>query len=121
MGTFRQREHVMPGTDIADRYFACIKAKDIDGLLDLYADEATFTLPNGREFQGKDAIREMHLSVFAAGAPIPTTVMEVVGTDAIAVEIEARLPDGSVRRTANFYQISGDGRIARLGVYMRGD
>jgi hypothetical protein len=36
------------------------------------------------------------------------------------VEIEARLPDDTVRRTANFYYLNTAGRIQRLSVYMRG-
>jgi hypothetical protein len=36
------------------------------------------------------------------------------------VEIEARLADGTVRRTANFYYLNAAGRIERLSVYMRG-
>jgi hypothetical protein len=43
----------------------------------------------------------------------------IVGDAAIAVEIEARLPDGSSRRTANFYHLNSQGRIQRLSVYMR--
>jgi hypothetical protein len=34
--------------------------------------------------------------------------------------IEARLPDGTVRRTANFYYLNAAARIQRLSVYMRG-
>lgn len=109
----------MTPNDLADRYFTCIRAKDIEGLAALYAEDALFILPNGQEFQGKEAIREMHLRVFSAGAPVPTPIARVVGANSIAVEIEARLPDGTVRNTANFYTLSQDGRIQRLGVYMR--
>lgn len=106
--------------DVASSYFACIRAKDIDGLMALYAEDATFTLPNGKSASGKAAIRETHLGVFAAGSPSPTPLAMVVGENAIAVEIEARLPDGSVRHTANFYHLDENGLIQSLGVYMRG-
>jgi len=109
----------MQPADVASRYFACIRARDIDGLMELYADDAEFTLPSGARFAGKSAIREMHAGVFAAGAPVPTPLAMVEGEGAVAVEIEARLPDGSVRHTANFYRLDAQGRIARLGVYMR--
>ena len=105
---------------VAERYFAGIKARDADSLAALYADDATFTLPNGKQFVGVAAIREMHLGVFAASAPIPTPRAMVVGASSIAVEIEARLPDGTVRRTANFYHLNDAGRIQRLSVYMQG-
>ncbi|GGN61277.1 hypothetical protein GCM10011349_43740 [Novosphingobium indicum] len=110
----------MNPTDLADRYFACIREKNIDGLAALYEDDATFILPDGRAFEGKSAIREMHLDVFAAGSPVPSPINKVVGQNSIAVEIEARLPDGTIRNTANFYELSSAGRIRRLSVYMRG-
>jgi len=104
---------------VAERYFASIKARDIESLVALYADDATFTLPNGKQFAGVTAIREMHLGVFAASAPIPTPLAMVVGANSVAVEIAARLPDGTTRHTANFYHLNGDGRIQRLSVYMQ--
>jgi len=86
----------------------------------LYAHDAVFTLPDGRELCGTAAIREMHLSVFTAGAPIPSPVAAVVGNGSIAVEIEARLADGTTRRTANFFHLDGAGLIRRLSVYRQG-
>jgi hypothetical protein len=110
----------MNPADVTERYFASIRARDLDGLSALYAENARFTLPNGREFNGVDAIREMHRTVFAAGGPIPTPLKSIAGANSIAVEIEARLPDGTVRRTANLYYLDAAGRIQELSVYMRG-
>jgi 3-hydroxyisobutyrate dehydrogenase-like beta-hydroxyacid dehydrogenase len=103
-----------------DGYFAAIRAKDIDALMTLYADDAAFTLPNGQTANSKVAIRETHLGVFASGSPYPTPVARIVGTEGIAVEIEAALPDGSVRKTTNIYRFDSEGKILSLGVYMRG-
>ena len=100
-------------------YFAAIRARDIDSLLALYAQDAAFILPNGKEFRGIAAIGEMQRAVFAGAAPIPTVVNKVFGENSAAIEIEACLADGTVRRTANFYTLSPAGRIARLSVYMR--
>lgn len=111
---------VVTPAEVAQRYFECIRGQDIDGLAQLYAEDASFTLPDGRRFIGIAAIREMHAGVFAAGPPMPTPIDMVVGDNAVAVEIEARLPDGSSRRTANFYHLNADGRIGRLNVYRRG-
>ena len=105
--------------DVADRYFAAVRARNIDDLITLYADDATFVLPNGKESKGVAAIREMHQSVFNAGAPMPVPQATIVGDAAVAVEIEARLPDGSSRHTANFYHLNSQGRIQRLSVYTR--
>jgi 3-hydroxyisobutyrate dehydrogenase-like beta-hydroxyacid dehydrogenase len=103
-----------------DSYFAAIRAKDIDALMALYAEEAVFTLPNGKSFAGLDAIRALHLSVFAAGAPFPTPGVRFAGPEGIAVEIAAQLPDGTVRQTTNHYRFDAAGKIVSLGVYARG-
>jgi uncharacterized protein (TIGR02246 family) len=112
-------DHAMNPKDVADRYFAAIRARNIDDLISLYADDATFVLPNGKESKGVAAIRQTHQSVFDAGAPMPMPLVMIVGDAAIAVEIEAQMPDGTSRRTANFYQLNSLGRIQRLSVYMR--
>jgi hypothetical protein len=104
---------------IVEQYFAAIRAKDIDGLLSLYEESATMILPNGKEVRGVGAIGEMQRMVFAGAAPLPAVINKVLGENSAAVEIEARLADGSVRKTANFYQLTTTGRIARLSVYMR--
>jgi hypothetical protein len=51
---------------------------------------------------------------------MPTPLASIAGANSIAVEIEARLADGTVRRTANFYYLNAAGRIQKLSVYMRG-
>jgi hypothetical protein len=103
-----------------DNYFAAIRAKDIDALMVLYAEAARFTLPNGKCFEGKPAIRELHSSVFAAGSPMPHPGARFAGAEGIAVEIVAQLPDGSQRHTTNHYRFDDAGRIVSLGVYARG-
>lgn len=106
-------------TEVTERYFAAMRTRDIESLSALYADDATFTHPNGKEFSGVGAIREMHLGVFKAGAPAPTPIATVSGDNSIAVEIQVRLPDGTSRRTANFYHLTSSGLIQHLRVYMQ--
>lgn len=110
----------MTPDELTERYFSCILATDIDGLAELYEDEATFVLPDGREFIGKAAILEMQRDVFSHGALAPTPVSKIIGANAIAVEIETRLPDGTVRKVADLFDLSEEGRIQRLCVYMQG-
>ena len=109
----------MNPTQAIDGYFAAIRAKDVDALMALYADDPVFILPDGRTFEGKDAIRAMHEHVIGAGSPFPTPGTRIVALPHVTVEIEAALPDGSVRRTANHYTLSDDGLIERLSVYVK--
>jgi uncharacterized protein (TIGR02246 family) len=104
---------------VADRYVAAMRAQNVDDLMALYAEDAVFVLPNGREFQGHAAIRAMHEGVLKAASPRPTPRAMVVGDAAVAVEIEVHVPDGNTRRTANFYHLNAQGRIQRLSVYMQ--
>src|SRR5579871_213569 len=103
---------------VIDSYFAAMRARDPEAAKALYADDATFILPDGREFTGKDKIGGMHAHVFTSGAPVPFPGLRIIGENAAAVEIEARLPDGSSRFTTNHYSFDSAGRIVRLSVYV---
>lgn len=103
-----------------DAYFDAIRAKDIDAWMELFAEDAVYALPNGQSFQGKPAIREFQQMVFGSGSPFPDPGIRFVGEEGIAVEIEARLPDGSTRNTTNHYRFDDSGKIRSLTVYMRG-
>lgn len=105
---------------VMETYFAAMRAKDSAPLRQLYAEDATFCLPDGREFSGRETICGMHESVFAAGAPVPTPGARILSGQAGAVEIEAMLADGTVRHTTNHFYLNGEGRIERLNVYMKG-
>jgi ketosteroid isomerase-like protein len=104
---------------VVDGYFAGMRGKDIAALKALYAEDATFILPDGREFIGIEAIAGMHQGVFAAGAPVPSVGAKIIGENAAAAEVEAKLPDGSSRFTTNHFYLDAEGRIARLNVYMK--
>jgi hypothetical protein len=107
-------------TKLVDRYFAYMRARDIEGLAKLFAADATFTLPDGRELSGSAAIHDMYSKLFAAMAPSPRPLTVIAAAHEVATEIEARLPNGTIRRTANFFHFDGDGLIKRLSVYARG-
>jgi uncharacterized protein (TIGR02246 family) len=110
----------MRPTELADRYFASVRARDIDGFIALFAEDATFIRPDGIKLSGRTAIREMELGVFTTGAPTPSRVASVESDNAIAVEVDVRLADGTMRHMANFFQLNVDGHIQRLSVYRQG-
>lgn len=105
---------------VIEGYFAAMRAKDSAPLRELYAEDATFILPDGREFTGREAICAMHDGVFAAAAVVPTPGARILSGQAGAAEIEAQLADGSVRHTTNHFYLNSEGRIERLNVYMKG-
>jgi len=114
-------EHASTPSAVADRYFECVRSHDLEGLVALFAKDAILILPDGRELIGVDAIRAMYQHLVNGSAPTPWPTAAIVGSNDAAVEIESHLPDGAVRRTANFFHFDVRGRIARLSVYKRGE
>lgn len=111
----------MTPTELADRYFACVRSRDLEGYIALFAPDAVMILPNGQECVGTEAIAALQGRIFASGGPRPTPLARLGGgAEGIAVEIRAELPDGSARHTANFFHLNAEGLISRLSVYMRG-
>lgn len=103
-----------------DAYFAAVRAKDLDAWMGLFTEDATYALPNGKVFEGKPAIRPFQEMVFGSGSPFPNPGARFIGAEGIAVEVEAQLPDGSVRQTTNHYRFDDSGKIRSLTVYARG-
>lgn len=110
----------MTPQEVADRYFACVRTRDLDGWMALFAEGANYILPNGKAFTGLAAIREVQQMVFQSGAPTPSPQSKLVDGNRMAVEVQVELPDGAIRRTANLYTLDDEGRIARLSVFMQG-
>jgi hypothetical protein len=106
--------------ELAERYFASVRARDIDSFMALFAEDATLVKPDGGVLTGAAAIREMELHTFAMGAPTPSPAAMVIGDSSIAVEIDVRLGDGTVRRMADFFYLNDNGLIQRLSVYRQG-
>lgn len=109
----------MNKSDLANQYFSSVKNRDLESLCALYIDDAELVLPDGRELLGIAAIREMYSGLFASQAPSPTPVHVVIGEGAVAAELEIRLPNGDIRRTANFFSLNDAGLIKRLSIYAR--
>jgi ketosteroid isomerase-like protein len=105
--------------DLPNHYFSSVRARDIDRFMALFADDAIMILPDGREFVGAAAIREMELAVFATGAPMPAPVAIVAGENSVAVEIDVRLPNGQILKFGDFFHLDAEGRIKRLSIYRK--
>ena len=90
--------HQGPET-LCARFTAFAAARDLDGIVGLYADDAVVTLPLGREAAGPRAIRAAFAGALAAGAPIPgaaVTSSRIVVAGDLAMT-SATGSDGQVR------------------------
>ncbi len=110
----------MHSRELADRYIANVREKNLDGMMTLFAEDAVFVTPDSREFAGAAAIRALYTQLFAANLPPPSIAAAVASANEAAIEITAQLPDGSTRCTANFYHLNSAGLIQRLSTYRRG-
>jgi steroid delta-isomerase-like uncharacterized protein len=90
--------------EINKRSLAAMDAGDLEGLLELYADDMVFA-DNGQELGGKDEFRATFASIFATYTDIRTeTVWSIATDDRIAAEYRISLvhsgeyetPDGTV-------------------------
>lgn len=109
----------MPSDPIDQRYFAAMRARDLEGVLALFAVDASISLPDGRQVAGLPALEQWFRMLFASAAPSPRAVAVIRGAGGVATEIETQLADGKLRRTANFFHLDDAGLIARLSVYTR--
>jgi hypothetical protein len=112
----------MPKTrpaEVTDRYLKHIREQNVDGIVALFAPDATYTMPDGRRFTGADEIRGWFSKLFASLALTPQVSATIDSETASAVEIENQLPDGTKRSTANFFYLDDAGLITQLRVYQR--
>ena len=111
----------MTPNQLADRYFDCMRGRDLEAMVALFTRDAVIVLPDGKEVAGAASIQGMYKYIMGANAPTPQPQATIAGPSAVAVEIESRLGDGVSRRTANFFHLDAGGQILRLSIYKRGD
>jgi len=68
----------MTGKELLDLYVARYNAGDLDGVMDLYADDAVQNMPDGT-FEGRSAIRERLARELTAFSDVNHTVRSFVG------------------------------------------
>jgi ketosteroid isomerase-like protein len=110
-----------PARAAADAYIARVNARDLDGLVELFAPEALLFAAGGQRLQGKEQIRAFYEGTVLVSAPSvrgvhfvhqeATCVMELEATTPAAPDLTARLVD--------VLTVGGDGRIVRLAIYMQ--
>jgi len=86
-------------------FAACVKARDLDGLMALYEPEAQYVRRNGTVVAGQGAIRELLQSLTNVATEIEMNVSIVVALNGIALiyndwTAKAVSEDGRVRESA---------------------
>lgn len=110
----------MTAESMARKYYRCINAKDVDGVLSLLEQDAVFQLPDGNEVTGHEALRWMYTRVFSSGGPQPQPVRIIATATGAAVEVEVVLADGSRLQMASFFTMGVGQAFERVTVYRRG-
>jgi ketosteroid isomerase-like protein len=99
--------------EVVDRYVARANARDVDALLQLFAEDAVVEHETGR-FEGRDAIRGFFAdTILPAGSMIGIAAYED-RADGCRVVFEATT--GPQPRVADRFLLDEDGRIAHLHI-----
>ena len=109
-------------------YFDAVDAKDIDGVLAHFADDATLTVQTDHAtFAGADEIRRMFTDFFAASNSILHEIRNIVVEEAagkVATEqgYIGELVDGSKNdmHNCNFFTFDEEGKFKRVIIWMAG-
>jgi steroid Delta-isomerase len=119
-GAYKPEEPMTsPAHQAAEHYVAKVNAGDLEGLVALFAPDATLLHPAGR-FQGHDAIRGFYSDNVLLHSPRITASSWVDADRSCVFEMDARpLHGDAVSHAIDHMTVDGDGRIERLAVYYR--
>jgi uncharacterized protein (TIGR02246 family) len=109
-------------------YFDAVDAKDVDGVLRHFADDATLTVQTDQvTFAGADEIRRMFTDFFAASKTIGHEIRNIVVEESVGkVATEqgyfGELHDGTKNdmHNCNFFDFDEDGKFKRVIIWMVG-
>lgn len=109
----------MTNEQLARAYYRAVNAAKIEPLLDLFTNDAVFTLPDGKTVEGRDALRQMYRNTFERAGPQPQPVRIVAGSDSVAVQVEVHLSGDRTLNMASFFEVEPSGKFSRVTVYRR--
>ena len=109
----------MKPEEVAKAYFAAVRTKDLDAFGRLFAQDAVFVFPDGKEHVGLPAILEMERAAFEGTSPSPTPRVMIVGDKAVAGEADVELAGGRVIQAANLFYLNDAGKIQRLSSFTK--
>ena len=113
---------------LPDSYFKAVDAKDVDGILSHFADEAVLTVQTaGAVFSGAEEIRRMFTDFCDNSVSIFHEIKNiVVEPDAGKVATEqsyiGELVDGTKNdmHNCNFFDVDAEGKFSRVIIWMAG-
>jgi ketosteroid isomerase-like protein len=113
---------------LPDSYFKAVDAKDVDGILSHFADDAVLTVQTDHTvFEGAAEIRRMFTDFCGNSVSIFHEIKNIVVEPAagkIATEQSyiGELLDGTKNdmHNCNFFDVDADGRFARVIIWMAG-
>jgi SnoaL-like domain len=104
--------------DIAAAYFTAIRARDVEGIKQVFAPGGELVTPTGT-YVGPDGIADFYAGqAFTVPDLQPQTGPFVIDGNRVAVEIVLQM-HGQKSRVADFFEIC-DGLIQRLTIYLGG-
>jgi ketosteroid isomerase-like protein len=110
-----------PGEDLIRRYYSCVDANDVDGLVALFQPGAVYRRPGYPEMTGHAEMASFYRSgrKFRAGSHAFTAVLDTGERVAVHGEFSGELHDGTgmTLRFADFFEIGSDGLFSRRDTY----
>jgi hypothetical protein len=107
----------MNSQDVANRYFAAMRAQDLETLVAVFEADGVIVWPDGQSFEGTAAIRAAYAAMFTGPSNSPSPGPLMLAPDRFSTEVHSRFPDGSERRTVNVFRVGENGLIARMDSY----
>ena len=106
----------------ADRYVELTNARQYDQLATLFADDAVFLAPDGREIRGRDQIGAFYEKFLPTLTPTLRLASFVEQGDICVYELEARIRDDADFQLGaiDHATLDADGLVARFAVYTKG-
>ena len=113
---------------VPDSYFKAVDAKDVDGIMAHFADDATLTVQTDQAvFEGAAEIRRMFTDFCDNSVSIFHEIKNIVvepeaGKVATEQSYIGELVDGTKNdmHNCNFFDINADGRFTRVIIWMAG-
>jgi hypothetical protein len=100
------------------RYFASVKARDIDMLMQLYSPHGRLQLASGQQIVGRAALRGFFEKLFAHSPPSPEPVRILGSGLSWVAQLEIGLHSGATQRVLDLFTLTEAGEIAELAIYM---